>query len=203
MGPQGSGKGTQGEMLSEYLGIPLISVGGLLREMPKTHPRNKEAEEYMERGELVPYDIAAELIQERISLPDCINGYILDGWAREKGNLEYFNPGFDLVLHILIPREESVKRITGRRICSSDGETYNIYTLPKEELEKCKGNLIQREDDTEEAVNRRLDIYYNETQKVINDFEKEGLLIEIDGVGTPEEVFERVKSALDVRKNGR
>lgn len=195
MGPQASGKGTQGEKLSELTGLPLLSVGEVLRHVTHSHPRYNELNEAMNKGELVSMDIVGDLLRYRTSQDDCKDGFILDGWGRAVSNIAEFNPGFDAVLVIKIPREESLKRITGRRLCTSDGKTYNIYTMPQEDL-VCKGELIQRADDTEEAVNRRLEIYYTETQKVLDMFKHEGKLLEIDGMGTPDEVFERVKLAL-------
>ena len=203
MGPQASGKGTQAELLSKTFDLPAISVGGLLRELPEQHPLYANVQADLNSGHLVNTNIAVEVIKERISQPDCKNGYIMDGWARRMSDIEAFNPEPDWVLHIVIPRDESIKRITGRRICSTDGKVYNIHTLPKEELEKCKGDLIQRDDDTEAAVNKRLEIYQTETIPVVENFRKTGVLIEIDGMGTPDEVFSRVLSALELAEKSK
>jgi len=197
MGPQGCGKGTQGEKLSGFLNIPLITVGDLLRDLSQTHPRYVELHSVMDKGELAPFDLVAQLIQEKITALNCGSNYILDGWARSLHNLNFFDPNPDLVLVINISRQESVRRVSGRRTCETDGKVYNIYTLPKEEVAKCAGNLVQREDDTEDAVNRRLDIYQTETLPVIEYFKKRGTkVIEIDGEQTPEDVFKSVTAYL-------
>lgn len=198
MGPQGSGKGTLGEMLSQRLGLPLISVGDILRAVPPDHPFYQELQEAMLKGVLAPSHRVAELLKERVLLEDCANGFIFDGWVRALEDLTHFDPGFDAVLNISVSRETSIKRISGRRICTSNGKTYNIYTLPPELLAECTGELIQRKDDTEEAVKARLDIYYTQTQEVLDYFSKNGLLREVNGEGTPAEVFELALRALGV-----
>ncbi len=197
IGPQGSGKGTLGSLLSDHLGIPFISGGDLLRDLSENSPYYKEASTYMEKGLLVPIDTMSSIIQERISHEDCAKGFIMDGWCRRMDDLKALDPEFDLVFVLDISHDTSIKRITGRRICTSDEKTYNIYTLPKEELEECTGELIQREDDTKEAVEIRLNIYYTQTQKVIDYFEKQGLLNVIDGEGMPKEVFQNALSVLE------
>jgi adenylate kinase len=197
IGPQACGKGTQGEKLSEYLGIPLVTGGDLLRKLDPTHPRYPEIMRIMNAGELVPQDFLAELYKARVAEPDANNGFILDGWCRKLIDLTFFDPKFDKVVIINIPREESVKRISGRRLCSTDGKVYNIYTLEPSAIH-CAGELTQRADDTEEAVNRRLDIYYTETQKVTDHFKNLGIAVDIDGLGTPDEVFARIKEALNI-----
>lgn len=199
LGPQGSGKGTVGKMLCERLNIAHVSSGELLRNLPVTHPKFQEVQDTMNKGDLVSQKLVASLIRERVEDADCSKGYLLDGWGRAMIDLKYFDPGFDVVLVLNISRETSVKRITGRRICDTDGQTYNIYTLPREELEKCTGNLIQREDDTEEAVNHRLDIYYSETLDVINHFKSKGLVTEVDAEGMPDEVLQNICNALGVK----
>lgn len=199
MGPQGSGKGTVGELLSQKMGIPLISVGNTLRSLPESDSNYQLVNDYMKRGELAPQYIVARLLMERVQKDDCKNGYIFDGWGRNKVDFEHFDPGFDKVIVLIISRETSVKRISGRRICDVDGKVYNVYTLPGEELKKCTGNLIQREDDKEEAVNRRLDIYYTETQEVINDLKKRGIVLEIDAEPLPDEIFANIVSALGLK----
>lgn len=199
LGPQGCGKGTIGDMLAERMGIPHVSSGEMLRAIPENDPNYKVANDYMSRGELVPQDIVAALLKERFSRDDCKNGFILEGWGRCRLDLELFDPVFDKVIVLNISRDTSIKRISGRRLCDSDGKVYNIYTLPKEELENCQGNLIQRADDTEEAVNRRLDIYYSDTQEVIDDFKLQEKVLEIDAEPLPDEIFSNVLSALGLQ----
>ncbi|NMB69979.1 AAA family ATPase [candidate division WWE3 bacterium] len=196
MGPQACGKGTQGRMLSAALGIPLVTNGELLRNLSDTHPYKKLISSQMNKGELVDQKFVAQIIKDRISKPDCANGYILDGWMRKDIDLDYFYPPLDYVILITLPREESLKRISGRRVCDLDGKTVNILTQDPEEFEYCDGHLSQRPDDNENAVNRRLDIFYTDTMHVINQFKAKNKVIEVSGLGTPEEVFSRIEEQL-------
>jgi adenylate kinase len=193
MGPQGSGKGTIGSMLSDSLGIPLISVGEVLRQLSSAHPRYQEIKGYMERGELVPQDFAAELLKERVSLPDCANGFIFDGWGRTLQDLELFDPGFDTVFNFVISPETSVYRLSNRRTCRNCGRVYNIVTVPpvtEGQCDVCGGELYQRSDDTEEAIKKRLEVYATETRQVLEKYRADGKLIEVDAEPAPEKVFQ-------------
>ncbi len=199
IGPQGCGKGTVGSMLSEHLGIPLISAGHILRELPENHPRKKEVSDYMSRGELVPQDLVADLLREETSKDTSKNGFIFDGWGRTMIDLHFYDPGFDRVVLIKISPETSVKRISSRRTCDDCGSVFNIVSVPPKidgVCDECGGKLYQREDDTEEAVKRRLEIFNTETSEVIDHFKNEGKLVEIDGEGSPEEVFNLALEAL-------
>lgn len=202
MGPQGCGKGTIGLMLSEKLGIPMLSVGELLRSLTPESPYYETIREQMDKGLLVDDHLVGAILRQETDTPKYSKGYIFDGWARQMDDLKVFDPDFDQVIIMEIPREISIKRVCGRRICSSDGKTYNIYTLPKEELEKCKGELKQREDDdTEESINRRLDIYYSTTAKVIDYFDQQGKTIHVNAEPMPEVIFADIMSKLDVVKS--
>lgn len=199
IGPQGCGKGTVGSMLSDYLGIPLISAGHILREVSENHPRKKEIQDYMAKGELVPQDLVADLLREETSKDSSKNGFIFDGWGRTMIDLHFYDPNFDKVIFINISPETSVKRISSRRTCGDCGSVFNIVSVPPKVegiCDECEGDLIQREDDTEEAVRRRLQIFNTETSDVIEHFRNEGKLVEIDGEGTPEEVFKLALEAL-------
>lgn len=199
MGPQASGKGTIGEMLGAKLDLPVASVGGILRNLPLYSPYYHEIHKAMNEGVLAPNQTVAKILKEEVSKPAYSKGYILDGWARQLSDLDYFNPGFDHIVVLNISKEMSLKRISGRRICSTDGETYNIYTMSKEELDKCKGTLTQREDDTESAVKERLEIYHNTTQKVVDYLKKYNIVIEINGEGSPQQVFAETLSKLGMK----
>lgn len=185
-------------MLSEKMGIPLLSVGEMLRSVDPSSKYYQKIQEDTKNGVLVDQDIVVALLKEELAKEKYKNGVIFDGWARSMENLKAFDPGFDFVIVFELSRETSIKRISGRRICETDGKTYNIYTLPKEELAKCKGRLIQREDDTEEAVKKRLEIYYTETQKVIDYFDKQGKTIHINAEPLPDEIFADLMSRLQV-----
>lgn len=199
LGPQGSGKGTIAKKISQELNMNHIDVGNILRSVPPSHPRYDELNKYMSAGELVPQDFVATLIKEHIAEIDPKDGYIFDGWGRSLEDLKHFDPNYDFVIVFELPREISIKRITGRRICSTNNKVYNIFTLPKEELLECDGELVQREDDTEEAVNRRLDIYYSETSKVIAHFESQAKVIRINAEPLPDEIVQNTISALKSR----
>lgn len=198
MGPPASGKGTIGELLSSKLKLPLISGGDLLRALPSTHPRYNELHKKMDAGDLAPSDLIASLLKERVSHDDCTSGYILDGWARKLDNLQYFDPGFDLVLFLNISEDTVIRRVSGRRMCKADGEIYNIYTMTPDQLSKCDSDFTQREDDKEEVVRERLIVYREETKPVIDYFKKQGILIEIDAEPLPEEVFNNICESLGI-----
>ncbi|PIS22386.1 hypothetical protein COT50_02180 [candidate division WWE3 bacterium CG08_land_8_20_14_0_20_41_10] len=189
LGPQGCGKGTIGQMLSEKIGVPLVSVGGLLRSLNPESSYYKTVKDQMEKGVLVDNQLVGMIIKQELDDPKYAKGYIFDGWARQMSDLNIFDPGFDFVVVFEMLRETSIKRISGRRLCEVDGKTYNVNTLPKEELAKCPGKLIQREDDTEEAVKKRLEIYYTKTMEVVNYFDKQGKTIHINAEPLPEAIF--------------
>lgn len=196
LGPQASGKDTQGLKLQKEFNIPLIPVGDLLRKLPEDHPEYKNVRKAMNAGELVDYAVTAKVIKDRLSLPDCANGYILDGWGRIIEQFDFFDPDVDLAIYLNIPRAESLRRISGRRICEPTGEIVNILTMTPEEIEACPGPLVQREDDKEEAVNRRLDIFEKETKPVIEWYRNQGKLIEVDGTKDPEGVFAEIMAKI-------
>jgi adenylate kinase len=200
MGPQGCGKGTIGEMLSRRYGLPIISSGQLLRDLPKDHPRYKEITNYLNSGNLAPEDFVANLLKTRVMAGDCENGYIIDGWARNMLNLSLFDPGFDKVITLVISPQTSIARLSNRRTCSKCGKVYNLVTLPPKVegiCDVCGGSLTQRDDDQEEAIKKRLDIYYHETKEVLEYFRNKGLLMEVDAEPLPDVIFEEVCRRLN------
>lgn len=183
-------------MLSKRLGVPLVSVGGLLRLLNPESPYYKTVNDQMEKGVLVDNHLVGTIIKQELDDPKYAGGYIFDGWVRQMSDLKVFDPGFDFVVVFEMSRETSIKRISGRRLCEVDGKTYNVYTLPKEELTKCPCKLLQREDDTEEAVKRRLEIYYTKTMEVVDYFDKQGKTIHINAEPLPEVIFFDLMSKL-------
>ena len=183
-------------MLSERIGVPLLSVGEILRSLTPESPYYETVKEQMEKGVLVDNHLIGVILKQETDGPKYVDGFIFDGWGRQMSDLEIFDPGFDFVIVFEMSRETSIKRISGRRICTTDGKNYNIYTLPKEELAKCSGDLVQREDDTEEAVKKRLKIYYTETLKVVDYFDKLGKTIHINAEPLPEVIFANLMSKL-------
>ncbi len=196
VGPQGSGKGTIGRLLAEKLSIPFVGMGETLRAIPKGDPYYDRLHELIDVGELAPHKMVADIVFRRLSEFDCLDGFVLDGYPRDLAQVALYDPDPDWLVVLDIPTEISLKRITGRRICDADGQVYNIYTLPKEELEKCKGKLVQRDDDTEEAVTKRLEIYATQTKKVIEYYDKRHKVLTVNAEESPAIVLEKVLEAL-------
>lgn len=198
LGPQGSGKGTQGEMLSNRLGIPTISMGELLREEKrKDSPMAGMLREHMDKGEMVPDAITNELMRQRLADEDCRKGWILDGYPRRAAQAEFLkeiSPP-DVVIVLEIPDELAIERISSRRICKAHGHVYGLHRQPKEEgtCDIDGSELYQREDDRPEAIRKRLEIYHSATEDMIRTFEN---VERIDGTGSPEEVFETILKVL-------
>lgn len=197
MGPQGSGKGTQAERLSDYLKIPAFGMGQLLRDEIATG--SDLAEKFtaiLKRGDLVSDEDAAEMLKRRLLKSDTRNGYLLDGYPRNISQFNAFN--FDSPTHVFVidvPRDESLKRLGGRLTCRECGKVESLSdSIHVGDPCSCGGEWYQREDDTPDAISRRLEIYENDTSPVID---KYGDLVEhIDGIGSIDEVFARIISAI-------
>ena len=201
IGPPASGKGTIGSLLSERLKIPVISVGKLLRSIDPRSPYYEGIKKSMDRGDLAPNNIVGKILEKRVQEKDCIRGFILDGWARQLSDLDFFNPGFDLVLLLKISAEISIRRIAGRRECKVDGSIFNIYSNPPKKpgiCDLCGAILIQRDDDKEEVVTKRLQNYEEKTVPSLDLFRKMGILTEVNGDKPPEDVFTDTVSALGI-----
>jgi adenylate kinase len=197
MGPQGSGKGTQAERLSTKLGIPAFGMGQLIRDEVATGSEfGKKLEEIINRGDLVSDKDAALLLKLRLAKPDTQNGYILDGYPRNLSQYKAFN--FDTPTHVLvidIPRDESLKRLGGRLTCRDCGKVGAMRNdIASGDICACGGEWYQRDDDTPEAIDRRLEIYENDTAPVIQKYAE--LVRHINGVGSVDEVFENILNAL-------
>lgn len=199
IGPQGSGKGTQAERLSKQLGLPSFAMGQLLRdEIAGGSEIAKKIDVILKRGDLVSDEDAAEVLQARLKQPDTGNGYVLDGYPRNPEQYAAFT--FDVPTHVIvieIPREESLKRLGGRLTCDRCGKVYAMADGAKiGDACECGGKLFQRNDDAPDAINRRLEIYENDTRPVIGEFEKKGLVHRVNGMGSVEEVEQRILEAL-------
>ena len=191
LGAPGTGKGTQAGYISEKYNVPQISTGDILRRAVKDGTElGKKAKSIMESGGLVSDEIIINLINERLVQSDCKNGYILDGFPRTiaqaeslDGLLRNSSP-IDAVIYFAVKDEELVKRITSRRVCIKCGKTYNVVTNPPPEsniCESCQGEIIQREDDKEETVRKRLVVYIENTAPLEEYYQKQGILFSIDG----------------------
>lgn len=207
MGPPGGGKGTQAEVLVRELGVTHISTGDMFREAVKEGTEmGKKAKEYMDKGQLVPDEVVIGMVKERLSRPDCARGFLLDGFPRTLAQAEALDATLkelglklDAVININVPREPILERLTGRRVCRNCGATYHIkYNPPKVEgkCNHCGGELYQRSDDTEETVNKRLDVYEAQTQPLIEYYTKKGLIKHINGNQEIKKVSEEMLASL-------
>jgi adenylate kinase len=208
LGPPGAGKGTQARMLEKRLGVPQVASGDLLRTaVRKKTALGREAKRYMDKGALVPDDLVLKLIEQRLSQPDAASGFILDGFPRTVAQAETLNAmlktggprQLDKVIAIMVPDEEIVKRISGRRTCKNCGAMYHlIYDPPRNQdlCNSCNGELYQRDDDAEDTVRMRLDVYAATMRPLLEYYERAGLLKQIDGIGRPEEIQQRIVEAL-------
>lgn len=208
LGPPGAGKGTQAKILVERYGIPQISTGDMLREhRAKGTELGKKAQEYMDKGQLVPDEIILGMVKERLSQPDCERGFILDGFPRTVAQaealdklLQEMGKKLDFALALVVPDELLVERLTGRRTCKSCGMMYHIkYKPPKEDnkCDVCGGELYQRPDDNEETVRNRLKVYHESTAPLIEYYRKKGILREIDGSKSIEEITQQIIQILE------
>ncbi len=210
LGPPGAGKGTQAKRLIKEFNLPHISTGDILREaVANQSDLGKEAEEYMNKGELVPDMVVIGIVAERIKEEDCLEGFLLDGFPRTlaqaealESELQNQNKKIDYVLNIEVDESELIQRLTGRRICQGCGRIFHLVFDPPNETDICDicgGKLYQREDDTFETVKKRLDVYKKQTTSLIQYYDKQGQLINIDGNKQPELVFDEIKGIVGVK----
>jgi adenylate kinase len=207
LGAPGAGKGTQAKMLIEKYKIPQISTGDILRKaVADGTPLGKEAKVIMDSGGLVSDTIVLGLVEERIKQPDCKAGFILDGFPRNTAQAEALDKilsgmGMPLTaaLNIDVDMNDLLKRLTGRRTCKSCQQMYNIYfSPPKKEgiCDKCGGALFQRDDDKEETIKKRLDVYTKQTAPLIDYYSKKSIMKTIMGTGSINDIFNKVTAVL-------
>ncbi len=192
VGAQGSGKGTQAELLSQTLGVPHIASGDLFRKaIDEKTELGIKAKVYIDRGELVPDDLTVTMVVKRLEEPDCSQGVLFDGFPRTVAQAEVLDKGLqavgkqiDLAIYLQVPREELLKRLSGRYICRAKQHVYNINTHMPKVAGVCDidgSELYQRSDDTGEAVQKRLDIFFNETIRLLDYYGNQKKLVEVDG----------------------
>lgn len=209
LGAPGAGKGTQAVILSEKLNIPHISTGDIFRNNIKNKTElGKKAEEYITKGLLVPDEITVDLMKDRLKEDDCKNGFILDGFPRNIAQAEaldnYLNEmgvKLDCALNIHVDDEEIIERISGRRVCQNCGKSYHVKYNPPAvngECDDCKSKLIQRDDDKEETVMKRLETYHKQTEPLIEYYQKKGLLKTVIGQEKVEDTTREVMKALEL-----
>jgi adenylate kinase len=207
MGPPGAGKGTQAETLVKKLGITHISTGDMFRSAIKEGTEmGIKAKEYMDKGELVPDYVVVGMVKERLSRPDFSGGFLLDGFPRNVVQAEALDEtlksmgiNLDGVINIVVPRDKLVDRLTGRRVCRSCGASYHIqFKKPRVEgvCDICGGELYQRSDDNETAVNNRLYVYEASTKSLIDYYTKKGLLRNINGDQDINKVMEDIAKSI-------
>jgi adenylate kinase len=200
LGPQGSGKGTQADLLATRFGIPHLDIGQILREhIANKTPIGKNIEAAMKKGELLPSDIVNKVVEERLEQEDCTDGFVLDGYPRELNEAEALDEltDIDAVVMLDIPDEVAVKRLSARRVCI--GCTAPLYGLPKDigkECSSCNGKLAQRDDDQPEVVKKRLEVYHEETEPLVEYYRPRGIVHKVDGQGTIEDVFRRIMTVI-------
>jgi adenylate kinase len=209
LGPPGAGKGTQGKFVYEQAKIPHISTGDILRKSVADQTSlGQEAGQYITKGELVPDTLVLNMIAQRLSDKDCTNGFILDGFPRTtpqaeglRKNLEKIDRPLDHVLYVNVPRETTIQRLAGRRTCAKCGALYHQVLSPPVHpsvCDRCKAELFQREDDREETIAARLKVYERQTSPLIEYYQSQGLLREINGVGGVEAIKSCVFQALEL-----
>lgn len=209
LGAPGAGKGTQAKFISDHLNIPQISTGDMLRaSVSKGTELGLKAKVLMEKGELVPDDLILDLVKDRISEKDCANGFLFDGFPRtldQANALKEKGIKIDCVIEIMVDDDEIIQRMSGRRVHTASGRTYHIkYNPPKQEnIDDETGEpLIQRPDDNEETVRKRLAIYHDQTSPLVDFYKKSSLVqngnryIEVNGVGDISTIQEQIKKAL-------
>ncbi|MGH7352401.1 MAG: adenylate kinase [Candidatus Methylomirabilales bacterium] len=208
LGPPGAGKGTQAKMLTERYGVPQVSTGDILRAaVAAGTPLGKEAKTYMDRGALVPDEVVIGIVRDRLGEPDCRKGYLLDGFPRTVAQaealtrmLKKLGAPLPRVVSLEVGEEELVRRLSGRRTCQACGEPFHVeFHAPRVEgiCDKCGGRLIQREDDKEETIRHRLQVYRKQTEPLIGYYQNQGLLKTVNGLGEAGEVLARVSRALE------
>lgn len=207
LGAPGAGKGTQAARIAETYHIPHISTGDIFRANIKGGTElGKKAKSYMDAGKLVPDELVCDLVADRIAQDDCKDGCILDGFPRTIPQAESLdkavarmNTKVDFAVNVDVPDEVIVERMSGRRACLKCGATYHVaYKPPKKEgiCDVCGSELVLREDDKPETVKTRLNVYHEQTQPLIDYYEKKGVLLTVDGTNPMDEVFSQIKKGL-------
>jgi adenylate kinase len=211
VGAQGSGKGTQADLLSQILRVPHIASGDLFRKaIDEKTELGMKAKAYIDRGELVPDDLTVTMVVKRLEEPDCSQGVLFDGFPRTVAQAEVLDKGLqevrkqiDLAIYLQVPREELLKRLSGRYICRANQHVYNMNSHPPKVAGVCDidgSELYQRSDDTGEAVQKRLDIFFNETIRLLDYYGNQKKLVEVDG---NQDIGQVQQSLLDVIRTRR
>lgn len=207
VGPPGAGKGTQAQFLAEHFAIPHISTGDIFRANLKSGtPLGVEAKGYMDKGELVPDSVTNAMVADRLTHADTKNGFLLDGFPRNvvqskvlAGIVEKAGTPINAALELTVDEKEIIRRLSGRRVCRNCGRIWHIDSDPTQDAAicgGCGGEIYQRDDDKEEVIARRLEVYREQTEPIINFYRTRSLLVSISAMGAVEEVTSRAIAAL-------
>lgn len=207
LGAPGAGKGTQAKRIAEKYGVPHVSTGDIFRANIKNGTQlGMEAKKYMDQGRLVPDELTVRILLDRVAQDDCKNGYVLDGFPRTIPQAEVLDEALtklgdkiDYAIDVNVPDENIIRRMSGRRACLTCGATYHIEHIPPKQegvCDKCGSELVLRDDDKPETVKNRLAVYHEQTQPLIDFYEKKGVLKTVDGTLPMEEVFAAITAIL-------
>lgn len=207
LGPPGAGKGTQATKIIEKYNVPHISTGDIFRENIKNNtPLGQKAQEYMNKGELVPDQLVVDIALDRLSKDDCKNGFLLDGFPRtvfQADALDKFlkdqGRGIDLVINIEVEDKMLIERLDARRVCPTCAATYNVIGMPPKKegvCDKCSDTLIQRKDDKKETVGNRIKVYHEQTSPLIDYYKEKGLIQDFDGMIGADALFDEIVKAI-------
>lgn len=207
LGAPGAGKGTQAKMIADKYQIPHISTGDIFRSNIKEGTElGKEAKTYMDKGLLVPDELTVKILLDRVAKDDCKKGYVLDGFPRTIPQAEVLdealaklNDKIDYAIDVDVPDENIIRRMSGRRACLACGATYHIEHIPPKTegiCDRCGKELVQRDDDKEETVKNRLNVYHEQTQPLIDFYTKKGILKTVDGTVDMKDVFAAIVKIL-------
>lgn len=207
LGAPGAGKGTQAKKIAEKYSIPHISTGDIFRANIKNGTElGMKAKTYMDQGLLVPDELVVDLVVDRLGQDDCVNGCVLDGFPRTIPQAEALDRALtavgqsvDFAINVEVPDENIVKRMSGRRACVNCGATYHIVYAPtkvENVCDTCQGELILRDDDKPETVQKRLNVYHEQTQPLIDYYTKKNILVEVDGTVDIDDVFAAIVKVL-------
>jgi adenylate kinase len=210
LGAPGAGKGTQAKKLIGEYGIPQISTGDLLRAaVAEGTSLGREAKAYMDKGELVPDRVVLGMVEERLRKEDCKKGFILDGFPRNTTQAEALDKillaldmQLEAAISVDVPRDYLMKRLTGRRTCGGCGQTYNVHFSPSGKeciCDKCGCELYQRDDDKEQTIKNRLEVYDKQTAPLVAYYGAKGIVRHVDGTGSIDEIFKRVQAAAGLK----
>ena len=208
LGAPGAGKGTQAKMIAEKYHLPHVSTGDIFRaNLKEGTPLGLKAKEYMDKGALVPDELTVEILLDRVAQDDCKDGYVLDGFPRTipqaevlDRELEKLGDHVDLAIDVEVPDANIVKRMSGRRACLKCGATYHIEHIPPKQegiCDVCGEKLVQRDDDKPETVQKRLDVYHEQTAPLIEYYTKAGILKSVDGTVDMKDVFAAIVQVID------